>query len=106
MKLFGTDGIRGKVGEFPITPSDMRKLGYAIAKLIFKNWIWIELFNVFRMWIYIPIEYRFLNWISYKIDRLNIKIAPIIGTSLMMIDMVIICGLEIFIVCGEIFTLY
>ena len=35
MKLFGTDGIRGKVGEFPITPSDMRKLGYAIAKLIF-----------------------------------------------------------------------
>ena len=37
MKLFGTDGIRGKVGEFPITPSDMRKLGYAIAKLIFKD---------------------------------------------------------------------
>ena len=37
MKLFGTDGIRGKVGEFPITPFDMRKIGYAIAKTMFKN---------------------------------------------------------------------
>ena len=37
MKLFGTDGIRGKVGEFPITPADMKKLGYAIAKTMFKN---------------------------------------------------------------------
>ena len=37
MKLFGTDGIRGKVGEFPITPSDMRKLGHAIAKSLFKD---------------------------------------------------------------------
>ena len=37
MKLFGTDGIRGKVGEFPITPLDMKKLGYAISKSIFKD---------------------------------------------------------------------
>ena len=37
MKLFGTDGIRGKVGEFPITPSGMEKLGYAISKAIFKD---------------------------------------------------------------------
>ena len=37
MKLFGTDGIRGRVGEFPITPSDMKKLGYAISKSIFKD---------------------------------------------------------------------
>ena len=37
MKLFGTDGIRGKVGEFPITSVDMEKLGYAIAAIMFKN---------------------------------------------------------------------
>ena len=37
MKLFGTDGIRGKVGESPITSSDMKKIGYAIAKTMFKN---------------------------------------------------------------------
>ena len=37
MKLFGTDGIRGKVGKFPITPLDMRKLGYAISKSMLKN---------------------------------------------------------------------
>ena len=37
MKLFGTDGIRGRVGEFPITPSDMKKLGYAISKSIFNQ---------------------------------------------------------------------
>ncbi len=32
MKLFGTDGIRGKVGESPITTVDMKKIGFAIAK--------------------------------------------------------------------------
>ena len=26
-KYFGTDGIRGRVGEFPITPEFMLKLG-------------------------------------------------------------------------------
>ena len=35
MKLFGTDGIRGKVGESPIRSSDMKKIGYAIAKTMF-----------------------------------------------------------------------
>jgi Phosphomannomutase len=28
-KYFGTDGIRGRVGEFPITPDFMLKLGWA-----------------------------------------------------------------------------
>jgi phosphoglucosamine mutase len=33
-KYFGTDGIRGKVGEFPITPDFMLHLGYAAGKLL------------------------------------------------------------------------
>jgi phosphoglucosamine mutase len=32
-KYFGTDGIRGKVGEFPITPDFMLKLGWAVGKV-------------------------------------------------------------------------
>ncbi|MEK9776818.1 MAG: phosphoglucosamine mutase, partial [Quisquiliibacterium sp.] len=28
-KYFGTDGVRGRVGEFPITPDFVMKLGYA-----------------------------------------------------------------------------
>lgn len=28
-KYFGTDGIRGRVGQFPITPDFMLKLGWA-----------------------------------------------------------------------------
>ncbi|MDR2365696.1 MAG: hypothetical protein LBD68_07570, partial [Zoogloeaceae bacterium] len=28
-KYFGTDGVRGKVGEEPITPEFALKLGYA-----------------------------------------------------------------------------
>ena len=35
-KLFGTDGIRGKVGNYPMTPEIMLKLGKSSAK-IFKN---------------------------------------------------------------------
>ncbi len=31
-KYFGTDGIRGKVGEFPITPDFVLKLGWAVGK--------------------------------------------------------------------------
>lgn len=31
-KYFGTDGIRGRVGEFPITPDFMLKLGWAAGK--------------------------------------------------------------------------
>ena len=33
-KYFGTDGIRGKVGEYPITPEFVLKLGWAIGKVL------------------------------------------------------------------------
>ena len=33
-KLFGTDGIRGKVGEFPITPDFVLKLGWAAGRVL------------------------------------------------------------------------
>ncbi len=33
-KYFGTDGIRGTVGEFPITPDFAMKLGYAVGKVL------------------------------------------------------------------------
>jgi len=33
-KYFGTDGIRGKVGEFPITPELVMHLGYAAGKVL------------------------------------------------------------------------
>jgi len=36
-QYFGTDGIRGKVGIFPITPEFFLKLGIVIGKLLFKN---------------------------------------------------------------------
>ncbi|MGH8466683.1 MAG: phosphoglucosamine mutase, partial [Pseudomonas sp.] len=36
-KFFGTDGIRGKVGEYPITPDFMLKLGWAAGKVFAKN---------------------------------------------------------------------
>ena len=32
-RYFGTDGIRGKVGEYPITPDFVMKLGWAIGKV-------------------------------------------------------------------------
>ena len=32
-RYFGTDGIRGKVGEFPITPDFMLKLGWASGRI-------------------------------------------------------------------------
>lgn len=32
-KYFGTDGIRGAVGEYPITPDFMLKLGWATGKV-------------------------------------------------------------------------
>ncbi len=32
-KYFGTDGIRGRVGEFPITPEFVMKLGWAAGKI-------------------------------------------------------------------------
>ncbi len=35
-KYFGTDGIRGRVGEFPITPEFVMKLGWAAGKAFIK----------------------------------------------------------------------
>jgi len=36
-KYFGTDGIRGKVGEGPITPEFVLKLGYAAGKVLTRS---------------------------------------------------------------------
>ncbi|MCW8825112.1 MAG: phosphoglucosamine mutase [Gammaproteobacteria bacterium] len=36
-KYFGTDGIRGKVGQYPITPEFVLKLGWAIGKVLSKS---------------------------------------------------------------------
>lgn len=33
-KYFGTDGVRGKVGEFPITPEFVLKLGWAAGRVL------------------------------------------------------------------------
>ena len=33
-KYFGTDGVRGKVGTFPITPQFVMQLGYAAGKVL------------------------------------------------------------------------
>jgi phosphoglucosamine mutase len=33
-KYFGTDGIRGKVGEHPVTPEFIMKLGWAVGKVL------------------------------------------------------------------------
>jgi len=33
-KYFGTDGIRGRVGQFPITPDFVMKLGYCAGKVL------------------------------------------------------------------------
>src|SRR5512145_3103067 len=33
-KYFGTDGIRGKVGEAPITPDFVMRLGYAAGRVL------------------------------------------------------------------------
>lgn len=36
-KYFGTDGIRGRVGEFPITPEFVLKLGWAAGRVLGKG---------------------------------------------------------------------
>lgn len=36
-KYFGTDGVRGEVGEFPITPEFALKLGWAAGKVLSKT---------------------------------------------------------------------
>ena len=32
MKLFGTDGLRGRAGEFPLDPPSMRKIGHELGR--------------------------------------------------------------------------
>ncbi|MBD1576098.1 phosphoglucosamine mutase [Vibrio sp. S11_S32] len=36
-KYFGTDGVRGKVGQFPITPDFILKLGWAAGRVLAKQ---------------------------------------------------------------------
>ena len=36
-KLFGTDGIRGRVGEHPINPEFIMKLGWAAGRVLAKD---------------------------------------------------------------------
>jgi phosphoglucosamine mutase len=36
-KYFGTDGIRGRVGEYPITPDFALKLGWAVGRVLAKQ---------------------------------------------------------------------
>ena len=36
-QYFGTDGIRGEVGHFPIVPEFMTRLGYAAGKVLTKE---------------------------------------------------------------------
>lgn len=36
-KFFGTDGVRGCVGQYPITPEFILKLGWAAGKILAKN---------------------------------------------------------------------
>ena len=36
-KYFGTDGVRGKVGNYPIVPEFVMKLGWAAGKVLSKN---------------------------------------------------------------------
>jgi phosphoglucosamine mutase len=39
-RFFGTDGIRGKVGEAPITPDFVLRLGYAAGKVLAGGDVW------------------------------------------------------------------
>jgi len=36
-KYFGTDGVRGEVGQMPITPDFVMKLGYAFGRVLLNN---------------------------------------------------------------------
>ena len=36
-RFFGTDGIRGKVGQYPITPDFILKLGWASGRVFARN---------------------------------------------------------------------
>jgi len=35
-KYFGTDGVRGKVGEMPITPEFVMRLGFAAGEVLMR----------------------------------------------------------------------
>ena len=37
MSYFGTDGIRGKFGELPITPDFILKLSYVTGQMLIEN---------------------------------------------------------------------
>ena len=39
-KYFGTDGVRGRVGKFPITPDFAVKLGLAAGKVRWQSNYW------------------------------------------------------------------
>lgn len=41
-KYFGTDGIRGRVGEFPITPDFVLKLGWAVGMAFPENFAIVD----------------------------------------------------------------
>ena len=64
----------------------------------FRNWILIETFNVIRLFFYLPISRKVFTWIFYKLERLPFKIMEFIGTSMLVIEMIFIIGLEIIII--------
>ena len=53
-----------------------------------------------------PISYKAFFWIGHKLDRLNFKIAEKIGTSILVIEIFIIVGLEIIIISFIISFMY
>ena len=36
-KYFGTDGVRGRVGQSPITPEFVMRLGYSAGKVLLEQ---------------------------------------------------------------------
>ena len=53
-KYFGTDGVRGKVGTYPITPDFALKLGWAAGKFSlsrFSHGINRERYSYFRLYV-------------------------------------------------------
>ena len=37
MKLFGTDGVRGSYGKFPMDNLTIKKIGLAVSRVLHKN---------------------------------------------------------------------
>ena len=69
-----------------------------LFKYAFIIWLGIEIFNSFKVFIYTPISYKAFLWMGRKLDSLNFKIAEKIGTSILVIETLIIVGLEIIII--------